>query len=145
MVEPYVSVSFSCPCQGNCPAKHYLTTKVFMAVREFGPITPTTLGLHLRFKPETACPSMTRPLKTLVKAGLIERIKVNDRVVKYAAIYDENGECFMRRSPLMVQKFSKVCALMARTSREAMPTLATASAISLWVGSAFELPALVLA
>jgi len=60
-----------------------LQARVFHVVRQNGPIGPKQIGLHLDFSYETASGQVTRPLKTLVARGLLEKIVVNQRVVKY--------------------------------------------------------------
>jgi predicted transcriptional regulator len=62
--------------------------KVFFMVRRVGPVTPTRLGLHFQFELDAASGHMRRPLKKLVELGLVERVAVNKRVVRYKSAHD---------------------------------------------------------
>ena len=60
--------------------------RVYFAVKRHGPINPTKLGHHLGFEYDVASPSVSRPLKTLLKCGLITKTSQNKRVVNYHVV-----------------------------------------------------------
>lgn len=65
-----------------------LHARVYFVVKKYGPIGPTQIGHHLEFAYEQASASVTRPLRALMKHGLIERVNKNQRVVHYRAIHE---------------------------------------------------------
>ena len=65
-----------------------LQARVYFTIRKFGVASPTRIGCHLQFDYEVAAPSVTRPLKGLIKMGLIRRIEINKRVVRYECAHE---------------------------------------------------------
>lgn len=65
-----------------------LQARVYFVVQKYGPLGPSQIGHRLEFQYDVASASVTRPLKFLVKEGLLTRMSVNKRVVKYACVGD---------------------------------------------------------
>lgn len=65
-----------------------LQAQVYFTAKRHGPLTPKHIGLHCGFRIEEASAKVTRPLRKLIKLGLIEEFeRKNKRVVQYAAIH----------------------------------------------------------
>ena len=62
--------------------------RVYFVIQKFGPIGPSQIGSRLEFQYDRASASVTRPLKHLVKEGLVQQHVVNKRLVTYSAVGD---------------------------------------------------------
>lgn len=65
-----------------------LQARVYFVVAQHGPIGPTKIGHHLEFSYNQASGSVMRPLRTLVKKGLIKKEAKNKRVVTYSTNHE---------------------------------------------------------
>jgi DNA-binding MarR family transcriptional regulator len=65
-----------------------LQARVYFCIKRNGPIGPSKIGRMLKFDYEVASQNVTRPIRYLVRAGLVKRILINQRVVKYSATND---------------------------------------------------------
>lgn len=62
-----------------------LQARVYFCIRRFGPIGPTKLGHRLNYEYDVASQNVTRPIRYLMKEGLVSQQKINERVVTYTA------------------------------------------------------------
>jgi hypothetical protein len=62
--------------------------RVYFVIKKFGPMGPSQIGHRLEFQYDVASASVSRPLRFLVKEGLVQKLAVNQRVVQYAVIGD---------------------------------------------------------
>ena len=65
-----------------------LQARVYFVIAKHGPIGPTNIGHHLEFAYEHASSSVTRPIRHLVKKGLIVKQSQNKRRVTYTTVHD---------------------------------------------------------
>lgn len=62
--------------------------RVYFTIKKHGPIGPTKIGNFLEYDYDVASQTVTRPLRTLVRHGLVVADRLNKRVVKYSVVHE---------------------------------------------------------